>query len=296
MQSRFAFLPHRVVLSLKGPDTIALLERLITCTTSGWSLGEARFGALLTPQGKIIADFLAVRTEDGVLLDVHRDAREGLAKRLKLFRLRADVAIESVDGAIVVAGIEPATHGVRPVSGAQLVYVDPRYEGGRLRAIAAEAEWRQYHGHEAEWSLPPDEHEADRISSRVPEWGLDYGAAEVFPADVNADRLGGVDYSKGCFVGQEVVSRMFRRGKIRKRTMVVEGDGLEPGAAIESKGPIGEVTSVCGGVGLARVRLDRLAKARASDTKLLSNGQAVSVKSDREDWLNEEIMALQVDE
>ena len=93
MQSRFAFLPHRSVLALTGPDTLALLERLVTCNTTGWTPGEARYGALLTPQGKIIADFLALRTEDGVLLDVHTDALGDLAKRLKLFRLRAKVEI-----------------------------------------------------------------------------------------------------------------------------------------------------------------------------------------------------------
>lgn len=262
MQSRFAYLPHRAVLALSGPDTIALLERLITSNTNDWLPGEARPGALLTPQGKIIADFLAIRTDDGVLLDVHKDVLDDLAKRLKMFRLRADVDIAPVGNALVVAGVEPAEHGARPVSGAQLVYIDPRYPGGRLRAIADQEEWRQYHGHEAEWSLPIGEYEADRIASCVPELGADFETVSVFPADVNLDRLGGVDYKKGCFVGQEVVSRMFRKGGVRKRTVLIDRAGLAAGDAIEAPegAALGQVTSASDTQALATLRLDRLAK------------------------------------
>ncbi|MEM1150292.1 MAG: folate-binding protein [Pseudomonadota bacterium] len=267
MQSRFAFLPHRSILALKGPDTLALLERLITCNTKDWSEGEARYGALLAPQGKILADFLAIRVEDGVLLDVHGDALPDLAKRLKLFRLRASVEIEPLERQIIVTSMEPAEHGLRPVSGAYRVYIDPRYEGGRLRAIAHEAEWRQYHGHEAEWSVPVSEYHADRIASCVPEFGEDFETASVFPADVNMDRLGGVDYKKGCFVGQEVVSRMYRRGGVRKRTVLLEKAGCAPGdpVAPAEGASIGKVTSATEHQALAVLRLDRLAKL---DTRL----------------------------
>ncbi|MEO0466219.1 MAG: folate-binding protein [Pseudomonadota bacterium] len=289
MQSRFAYLPHRTVLALNGPDTIDMLERLITSTTTDWPVGDARPGALLTPQGKIIADFLAIRTGEGVLLDIHRDAVEDLSKRLKLFRLRAKVDIEPLENAIVVAGIEPAEHGVRPVSGAQLVYIDPRYPGGRLRAMADKTEWRQYHGHEAEWSLPASDHDLDRIVSGIPEWGFDYRAAEVFPADVNLDRLGGVDYKKGCFVGQEVVSRMYRRGKIRKRTFLVTGEALSQGAAFEADQALGVITSVSGERGLCLLRLDRFARAELTGHQTLCNGSPADLLKCRQDWMDEEI-------
>ncbi|MEO0818094.1 MAG: folate-binding protein [Pseudomonadota bacterium] len=262
MQSRFAYLAHRGVLALQGPDTLELLERLVTCNTVNWPTGEARYGALLTPQGKIIADFLAVRTEDGVLLEMHKDAIPDFMKRMKLFRLRASVDIARLENVLIVAGIDPADHGLRPVSGAQLVYVDPRYPGGRLRAIATETEWRQFHGHEAEWSVPIGVFHEDRISACVPEFGEDFGATNVFPADVNMDRLGGLDYKKGCFVGQEVVSRMFRKGGVRKRTVLLDKPGLMPGFALESPGgaALGQVTSASETQALAILRLDRLAK------------------------------------
>ncbi|MEM6947961.1 MAG: folate-binding protein [Pseudomonadota bacterium] len=295
MSATFAYLPERGVLALRGPDTIALLERLITSTTSGWTPGEARFGGLLTPQGKIIADFVAVRTGEGVLLDAPKAGIGELEKRLKLFRLRADVEIAPLEGVIILAGVEPAEHGVRPVSGAQIAYLDPRVPGGRLRAIASETEWRQYHGHEAEWALPTDAYEADRIAAGVPDWGPDYGAAEVFPADVNMDRLGGVDYKKGCFVGQEVVSRMYRRGKIRKRTFAVTGEGLSPGAEVVAPGPVGRVTSCHGARGLACLRLDRVAKALKAEATLSCGGHPLDLKLDDGGWLHEELEGFMSD-
>lgn len=264
-------LPYRAVLSLSGPDTIALLERLVTNTTTEWATGEARYGALLTPQGKIIADFIALRTDDGVVMDVHESALEDFTKRLKLFRLRADVAIEAQPESAVFLDDE----GVP----------DPRSDALPARRIAA----RDSEAHEDNTAY----HTA-RIGAGVPEFGFDFAGSEVFPSDVNMDRLDGVDYSKGCFVGQEVVSRMYRRGKIRKRTLAVSGEGLAPGEALMAgAASIGEVTSVSGGQGLARLRTDRLAKARATGEPLTVDDAPVSLSLP--DWLEAEITAQLAD-
>ncbi|MEM0985339.1 MAG: folate-binding protein [Pseudomonadota bacterium] len=288
MAPPYVFLAHRAVLALTGPDTIAMLERLVTHGTSTWPPGDTRYGALLTPQGKVIADYLALRTDDGVLIDVAADALADLKKRLTLFRLRANVTITVRDDLFVIAGTAPAEQGPRPISGAAHVLVDPRFPGGRLRGLATEAEWQAWYGvHAAEWSLPLPDYHTDRIRHGVAEWGADFGAADVFPADINMDQLGGVDLKKGCFVGQEVVSRMHRRGKIRRRTLTVEGDQLEVGAALEAGSALGEITSVEGRMGLARVRIDRLAKADRS--ALTVGGHAVSVSAPA--WLTAEIDA-----
>jgi len=288
MATPYAYLPQRAVLSLTGPDTLALLERLVTHNTSGWSPGETRYGALLTPQGKVIADYLGLRTAEGVLLDVAREALEDLARRLTLFRLRADVEIAPRPDLFVLAGLEPAPEGPRPVSGAAHVLLDPRYRGGRLRALANEAEWSSWHGgHPAEVSRPlPDYHE-DRIRHAVAEWGTDFTAAEVFPSDINMDRMGGVDLKKGCFVGQEVVSRMHRRGNVRRRTVAIEAEGgdLAPGLALEAETPVGEITSVEGRRAIARVRTDRLARAGVDGVTV--GGRPVHLTLP--DWLCEEM-------
>lgn len=261
-------LPHRAVLALSGPDTIALLERLVTNTTTDWAVGEARYGALLTPQGKIIADFIALRTDGGVLLDVHRDALEDLARRLKLFRLRAKVDIAPAPNFVVE--LDPQG------------FADPRSDGLPNRVIRA--------GESGETAADIAVYDTARIAAGVAEFGADFVATDVFPGDINMDRMGGVDYSKGCFVGQEVVSRMYRRGKIRKRTIAATGEGLAAGDSVTAgEASLGEVTSVAGGQGLVRLRIDRLAKALDAGTAVTSAGRPVDLSIP--DWLADEMAA-----
>lgn len=293
MSSPFAYLGHRAVLSLSGPDTMTLLERLVTNPTDNWAPGDTRYGALLTPQGKVLSDFLALRTAEGVLLDTSKAYVEDLAKRLKLFRLRSKVEIEILEDVFVVAGLEEANAGVRPISGAQHVYLDPRYPSGRLRGLATKESWAAWYGyHPAEWSRPMDAYHTDRIENGIPEQGFDFEQADVFPADINMDVLGGVALNKGCFVGQEVVSRMHRRGKIRKRTVPVElaTATASPGDAILAPASIGDITSVEGPLALARVRVDRLATAERDGHTPLLHETPVTIR--KPDWLVSEQTAI----
>lgn len=272
MSTPFVYLQHRCVIVMQGPDTLKLLERLITSQTHNWPLGTARYGALLSPQGKIISDFLALRDAEGVLLDVDRNSADGLVQKLKMFRMRSDVDIEIASDLLVLAEPSPAHNQIRPVSGAKYIFLDPRYDQGRLRVFAKTDEWAAWHGPSAaEWCQPLDAYHTDRTMHGIAEQGFDFESLTVFPADINMDLLGGVDLKKGCFIGQEVVSRMHRRGNIRKRTMPVRGAGLSPGDPVMAPLPIGEITSMIGNVGLARMRLDRLAKA-------LNDQAAVSTK------------------
>ncbi|MEO1304481.1 MAG: hypothetical protein AAFV37_05860 [Pseudomonadota bacterium] len=293
MSSPFAYLGQRAVLSLSGPDTITLLERLVTNDTTNWAPGETRYGALLTPQGKVLSDFLALRTAEGVLLDTAKAYIEDLAKRLKLFRLRSKVDIQVLEDVFVVAGLEPADAGVRPISGAQHVYIDPRYPEGRLRGLATKDSWAAWYGyHPAEWSRPMDAYHTDRIANGIPEQGFDFEQAEVFPSDINMDVLGGVALNKGCFVGQEVVSRMHRRGKIRKRAVTVELTTTKamPGDALLAPASIGEITSVENAHALGRIRVDRFAKAEQDGHPVTVHETAVTIA--KPDWLVSEQAAI----
>ncbi len=279
MTSDLVYLPHRTVLALRGPDTLALLERLVTHDTTGWPTGETRYGALLTPQGKVIADFLASRTEDGIWLDVASDHAADLAKRLKLFRLRSAVEIDICEELSVFAGLTACTDPPAVVPESVQIYCDPRYPGGRLRVISDKPDL-------AMTGRPLTDYHADRVAHAVPEQGLDFGAAEVFPAEINMDILGGVALNKGCFVGQEVVSRMHRRGTLRKRTLRIElPDGLtvERGDEIKAPLPIGNVTSAVAAQALALVRVDRLASAEASDERPTIHETPVTI--DKPGWL-----------
>lgn len=261
-------LPHRAILSLTGPDTLALLERTVTHTVGDWTDGEMRYGALLTPQGKVIADYLALRTGEGVLVDVHEDAAEDLLKRLKLFRLRA--AVEIVRDETLAAGIS--------AEGA----ADPRSAKLPKRVIAPAATMQD--------ALPG--WDALSIAAGVPEWGRDYRAAEVFPTDINMDLMAGIDYRKGCFVGQEVASRMKRKGLIRKRTVRLRGAALAAGAEVRAgeAGLLGVVTSVAGtGEGLALIRTDRFAKSIATRQPVTVNETPAEIEG--APWLIAEVKA-----
>lgn len=260
-------LPHRAVLSLSGPDTLALLERTVTHTVAGWAEGEARYGALLTPQGKVIADYIAHRTTDGVLIDVHEDAADDLLKRLTMFRLRSQVVLKIEDALVAAVSLEGAA--------------DPRSAKLPKRAVVAA-------GDAAE---PLEGWDALAIAAGLPEWGRDYRAAEVFPTDINMDLMDGIDYRKGCFVGQEVASRMKRKGLIRKRTVRLRGEGLAAGAEVRagSAGLLGTVTSAAAGEGLALIRTDRFAKSIAEKQPVAVNDTPADIEG--APWLIAEVKA-----
>lgn len=283
MSSDFIHLPHRTVIALKGQDVIALLERLVTNATTDWAEGETRYGALLTPQGKIIADYLAVRTDDGVLLDVAKAYAADLAKRLKMFRLRSQVDIELREDLHVAASIESQPVGF---DGAAFNYQDPRYPDGRARALCLGTAQQ---GATDSLAL----YHADRVANGVPEQDADFGTASVFPADINMDILDGVALNKGCFVGQEVVSRMHRRGKIRKRTLPVSIPAsltVQPGDEIKAPLPIGTVTSVSKTSALALVRTDRMQSAQQSGEMLMIHETPVTMEIPG--WLGAELTRM----
>ena len=237
----------------------------MTHSVANWAVDEVRYGGLLTPQGKIIADYLATRTADGVLLDVHEDAIEDLTRRLKMFRLRSDVKIEPRDDL--------------QVQQSEAGPPDPRSDALPRRFLmpgGADSISENYHDL--------------RIAAGVPEWGSDYRNAEVFPTDVNMDVMNGIDYKKGCFVGQEVASRMMRRGKIRKRTVLVKGENLSAGDAVMvGERPAGTITSSAGPLALALLRIDR-----AAGKLLTVNNQSVMIQSP--EWLQSEFAEVLADD
>lgn len=255
-------LADRAVLTVLGPDAASFLAGLVTCAVEAPAGSHARpaFGALLTPQGKILFDFFLAPTGDGFLVDVARDQRDALVKRLGFYKLRARVAIAAADH--LVAAIAPETP---PPAGALATFADPRLAALGTRLILP-----------AGAALSDDfDAEATRIAHAVPKGGADFAYGDVFPADVNMDALGGVDFGKGCFVGQEVVARMKHRGTPRWRTLAVTGTAPLPpaGTAIEAGGkPVGTLGSSRAGAGLALMRIDRVADARRTATPLLAAG------------------------
>ena len=237
-------LPGRGVVSLRGKDAVSLLQGLVTANLETLATGDVTHAALLTPQGKVLSAFFAWRTEDGLTLDTAPDDAPAVIQRLTLYKLRAEVTIEDRSGDLAVLVGDEGPEGSRP---------DPRLAAMGRRWIAPDTDA----------GADDAGYEARRIALGVPEFGRDYGPAEVFAMDANLDALGAVDYKKGCFVGQEVASRMYRKGEVRKRHWRVRANALlTVGASVTAGGStLGTVTSAEGSVGLALLRVDRVAAA-----------------------------------
>jgi hypothetical protein len=238
-----ARLTDRAVIAVTGEEARDFLQRVVTCPIADISDGDLRAGALLTPQGKIVADFLVHGRPDGVLIELPAASAEALAKRLSMYKLRARAEVRvSEDLAVIVGEGTP----------------DPRSTALLPRSIRPRAETEGIAAGDAA------QVEAE-IAAGVPAFGRDYGDADVFPTDVNLDLFGGIGWKKGCFVGQEVVSRMKRRGTIRKRTVRLDFHGSAPAAGTDvalGDTALGTITSSTGSHALAILRLDRLEDAQ----------------------------------
>jgi hypothetical protein len=285
--AKIALLPDRGVVHVTGEDAVKFLQGLVTNDISGpaavqpKTVPAAVHAGLLTPQGKVLFEFFVVGLGGGLLLDVASDRIADLVKRLTMYKLRAkvEVADASQDFAVAAAWSGPfaptlnATH-----------YADPRLAALGVRWLVPRSLLdRQVEGRvsagEAEL-VDADAYHAHRIALGVPEGGKDYAFGDTFPHEANFDLLNGVSFSKGCFVGQEVVSRMQHRGGARKRIVLIEADGpLQPGTAITAgAASIGTVGSVAGNRALALVRLDRAEEAQAKGEALAAAGTAVRLK------------------
>ncbi|OHV15117.1 folate-binding protein YgfZ [Methylorubrum extorquens] len=263
-----ALLPDRTVVAVSGPDALPFLQGILTCNVETLPEGEARLGALLTPQGKIQFDFLVSRSDGGFRLDVAAERVADLVKRLGLYRLRAKVTV-AADPTLGVAaawdGAETAAETVRvrdgrlPALGERLYFA----EG----AFSADATEDAYHAH--------------RIGLGVPEGGRDFAFGDAFPHEALMDQLGGVDFKKGCYVGQEVVSRMQHRGTARTRILPIvyrDGPAPEPGTeVIAGARSLGVTGSAAGDRGLATIRLDRLGDALAIGEPVRAGGTIAAV-------------------
>ena len=270
----YAFLPDRAIVSVTGSDARTFLQNLVTCDVDALAVGEAAFGALLTPQGKILFDFFVVCTTDlsfpttanagldpgasgndsgddeTFLLDTALENAPALTKRLGMYRLRAKVVVtQTTKQVIAVWGATVAPAG--------LAYADPRARDLGTRVIVDIVD------------DPGDTaaYEAHRIALGVPLGGADFMWGDAFPHEVNMDLLHGVSFTKGCYVGQEVVSRMEHRGTTRRRIVRATFEGAPPAAGTEIRAGdvlLGTFGSAVAGHGLAAVRLDRLAEAQTA--------------------------------
>lgn len=266
-------LPERAVIEITGEEAKDFLQRVITQGPQGVEPGKALASALLTPQGKVIADLILFDNgQGGLFVDIPGAQAEDLLKRFKLYKLRAragiglraDLAVAQARGDEEEQDLAAVAHAIAP---------DPRQAAMGRRAIV-----------NAGGPVDREAYDAARIAAGLPECGKDYGPAEVFSTDVNHDLVGAINYRKGCFVGQEVASRMHRKGGVRKRTIRLAADMvLEPGTPVSvGETPIGEISSARAGRALARVRIDRLKAGLEENNLPHADGVRLEVLEDLE--------------
>ena len=266
MTTRIARLTSRALIRVGGPDARPFLHNLLTQDVDTLAEGELRFGALLSPPGRLLFDLFIFGEPDAVLLDVAADRRDALIQRLSMYKLRADVTVDADDRPVFV-GWNGAVEGFA---------IDPREPalGGRR------------YGGEVETNATEDDWQAHRLQVGVPDPSADAPSDKTYPIEADFDLLNGIDFQKGCFVGQETTSRMKRRGVIKNRMLPLEFDGPPPpfGAEILN-GDLraGEVLSGRDGAAMALVRLDRL------EGQLTVEGRPVRVR--RPGWLPEPTLA-----
>jgi len=280
-----ALLPDRGVVKVAGDDARTFLNGLFTTDVGQVTPDNACFAALLTPQGKIIVDVIVAEAPaqdgGGFFLDTPKALAKASVDRLNFYKLRSKVMVEDLSE---VLGVMAAWEG-DAVTEYGLGYRDPRLPalGWRVMlpphlAVAAAADL----GAEL---VSPAAFEAHRIELGVPRGGLDFIYGDAFPHEADMDQLHGIDFHKGCFVGQEVVSRTEHRGNARTRVVPVAYDGFAPdaGAAVTAaEKSIGTFGSSAAGRALAMLRLDRTEDALAAGHDLVAG--AVTLRLVKPDW------------
>jgi folate-binding protein YgfZ len=284
-KSRMALLTDRGVLAVTGEDAAKLLQGVITNDMTKLDKDAALHTGLLSPQGKILFDFFVVKAAEGLLIETARAWLAPLKQRLVMYRLRAKAEITDVTADYTLVACWGAPHQARHDDSPTIGFPDPRHPGLGTRHLASLAsEWNcDAEGAEA---ATQDDYHAHRIAIGVPDAGRDFPLGDTFPHEALYDQTGSVCFTKGCYVGQEVVSRMQHRSTARKRIVPVEASTAlpAPGADIRAGDvTIGTLGSVADTNGLAMIRLDRAAEFRAKGVSLKAGDASIEIRLP--DWV-----------
>lgn len=273
-----ALLPDRGVVKVAGDDARGFLNGLVTNDIAKVAPGKPRFAALLTPQGKIIIDFIVaeapINDGGGFFLDCPRALASTLVEKLNFYKLRAKVICEDLSNVLGVMAIWDGT----AESEYGLGYPDPR-----LPSLGSRMMLPPHLAEEAAADLGgmlagADAYEAHRIALGVPRGGLDFIYGDTFSHEADMDQLNGVDFGKGCYIGQEVVSRVEHRASARSRVVPIVYDEFAPSSGLPVMAgdrQIGTLGSTAKGHGLALMRLDRIGDALAAGATIEAGGIAI---------------------
>ncbi|HKV16468.1 MAG TPA: folate-binding protein [Reyranella sp.] len=260
MSIAFTLLPHRGVIAVGGEDRASFLQGLISNDTSKVAPGQAIWAALLTPQGRFLNDMFVADGDNGtLLLETERERAPALARKLTLYKLRSKVTVEDRGAAMEVAvAFGPAVEKLVPLDGAT-AFVDPRLPALGVRVLAPVGQAAALLVARGAARADLEAYEKLRLSLGVPDGSRDLLPEKALLLESGFDELNGVDWNKGCYMGQELTARTKYRGLVRKRLFPVKVDGPLPafGAPIERDGQeVGEIRSGAGDRALALLRLE----------------------------------------
>ncbi|MDP6874627.1 MAG: folate-binding protein [Alphaproteobacteria bacterium] len=271
MEANYCQLPGRGVLRLSGADAVPFLQALITRDLDSLSPERAVYGALLTPQGKYLFDFFLCLQGDDLLLECEAGRLEALAKRLNMYRLRADVTIEAVAwevhaafGGGAAAYLEMDGPGAAKEFAGGVAFLDPRLGGAGARIIAPPGQTEEALTAAGLAPAAAGDYDYFRLGLALPDGSKDLVVDKSLMLESNFEALNGVDFDKGCFVGQELTARTKYRALVRKRLLPIHIDGPVPAPdtpLLAGEREVANMRSGQGDRGLALVRLDRLAEA-----------------------------------
>lgn len=280
-----ALLPDRGVIKVVGDDARHFLHNLVTSDVEKLLPGESRFAALLTPQGKIVADFIIAEAEasdgGGFFVDCPKALAPELTRKLNFYKLRAKVLVEDLSETLGVMAVWDG----RGTTEYGLCYPDPRLPQLGIRIMLPPHLTAQSAADLGAVLADADAYEAHRIALGVPRGGMDFIYGDTFPHEANMDQLGGIDFHKGCYVGQEVVSRVEHRFTARSRVVPVTYEEFAPAVGetvMAGEKQVGTLGSTAKGHGLALLRLDRVEDAIISGTPLLAG--RVPLKPVKPNW------------
>ena len=276
---QYSLLPHRSVIGVAGPDRVEFLQGLISNDTTKVGPGQAIWAALLTPQGRFLNDMFVVEDGSGTfLMETERERASALARKLKMYTLRSKVTIEDRSAAMEVAVVSgPDAGRILPVAGAT-AFVDPRLPELGVRVLAPVG---QTGALIALGEAPAADYESMRLRLGVPDGSRDLPVEKALLLESGFDELHGVDWKKGCYMGQELTARTKYRGLIKRRLFPVriEGPLPAPGAPVHRDGKeVGEIRSGQGDRALAMLQID------AADGALTADG--ATLFPERPAWMH----------
>ncbi|MDX2144472.1 MAG: folate-binding protein [Rhodospirillaceae bacterium] len=269
----FAVLPHRALIAVRGEESGTFLQGMVTNDVRKVEAGAAVWAAFLTPQGKFLHEFFMFSLGNAIWLECERARRDDLIARLLKYKLRAKMTLEANDALAVGVGWGRnvgAAFGLRDEPGfvtplgAGVVYTDPRLLDAGVRWALLAENAPDVLKELGLTQCPAEDYDALRFSLGLPDGSRDMDVEKALLLENGFDELGGVDYKKGCYVGQELTARTHYRALVKKRLMPVAIDGPVPSAGtplMADDETVGELKSAAGDGGLALVKLDAWRKS-----------------------------------